>query len=162
MKPGCSSHLHLPVLHSRSCSSPGSQPCSVVSDLFLSVHGSRTRGDGLTLHHARVFFSKRVIRHWHCCSGRWGGGGSPSLKVIQSSGDVALRDVGHCGVVWRVGVGRGGLGGLFQPQRVHEPMVLLVLPWRTQPKPLNCLLHLPKEKKTIAKGKDATFWSPIH
>ena len=41
--------------------------------------------------------------------------GSPSLGVLQSHGDVALRDVisGHGGVGW---VGLGDLGALLQPE----------------------------------------------
>ena len=54
-------------------------------------------------------------KEW-CCSGTAAQGmvGSPSLEVFQSHGDVAVRDV-VMGVGGRVGVGLGGLSGLFQP-----------------------------------------------
>ena len=37
------------------------------------------------------FLLQRAVRRWHSCPGS---GGSPSLGVSQSCGDVALRDVG--------------------------------------------------------------------
>ena len=49
------------------------------------------------------FLLQRAVRQWHSCPGS---GGSPSLGVSQSHGDVALRDVGS---------GHGGLGGVGDP-----------------------------------------------
>ena len=46
------------------------------------------------------FLSERVVMRWHSCSGS---GGSPSLEVFQSHGDVALMEVGS-------GHSGGGLG----------------------------------------------------
>jgi len=44
------------------------------------------------------FVSETEVMQWHNCPGSWGG--SLSLEVFQSHGDVALRDVGsgHSGV----------------------------------------------------------------
>ena len=39
----------------------------------------------------KTFFSERVVRHWHRLHGEMGG--SLSLEVFRSCGDVALRDM---------------------------------------------------------------------
>jgi len=59
--------------------------------------------DGLTLCQRRVgvgirkyFFTRGVIRHWHS---RPGSGGSSSLRVFWSCGDVALVSE-HGGMGW--------------------------------------------------------------
>ena len=47
--------------------------------------------------------------------------GSPSLDVLQNSGDVALRDV-EMGMVGWAGVRLGDLCGLSQPSRSYDSM----------------------------------------
>ena len=57
-----------------------------------------------------LFLLQRAVRQWHSCPG----GGSPSLGVSQSRGDVALRDVGS---------GHGGVGGVGfgDPRELLQP-----------------------------------------
>jgi len=58
----------------------------------LQMEDSREKhSNSLKLHQRRFrldFSSERVVRQWHSCPGVVG-----SLKVFQSHGDVALRDV---------------------------------------------------------------------
>ena len=80
-------------------------------------------GDGLRLCQGRVrlgtgahFSSEREGMQWHGLPREVGE--SLSLEVLQSCGDVALRDVG-------VGnIGLGDLRGLFQPKWFHGSMIL--------------------------------------
>jgi len=60
----------------------------------------------------KCLFSKRAIRHWNRLPKEEVE--SPSLKVFQNRGDVALRDVvmGMVGMGW---VELGDLRALFQP-----------------------------------------------
>ena len=76
------------------------------------------RGNGLRLCQGRFRFgirthlsSERAVMQWNRLPR--GVMGSPSLEVVLSCADVALRDVGGWG--W-TGVGLGELRGLFKPE----------------------------------------------
>lgn len=81
------------------------------------------RGDGLRLCQGRVrlgtgahFSFERAVMQWYRLPREVGE--SLSLEVLQSRGDVALRDV-------EVGnIGLGKLSGLFQPKWFHVSMIL--------------------------------------
>ena len=82
--------------------------------LFSRLCCDRTRGNGFNPEQGgfmvdirKKCFTMRAVTQWHRLLRELRE--SPSLEVLQSCGDVALRDVGSGG-------GLGQLRGLFQPQ----------------------------------------------
>jgi len=109
---------------------PGLGAIKLSTTAALQLGVQRLRGNGLRQEEVtsgcargglgwilgNIFFSRRVVGHWHSLSREWWS--QLSLEVFQIRGDVALRDVvsGH---------GEGGLSWALWSKRSFQTLMIL-------------------------------------